>query len=137
MKKKLDEKVVAKNVEVIAKAHGAVVLCLDDKVLREVTKETTTTGILEKLEALYLTKSLANRLLMKQRLYSYKFLEDKGILEKLEDFSKVIDDLENIDVTIGDDKAILLLNALPKSYDGMPSYMEERAPSLCWKFNRL
>ena len=55
---------------------------------------------------------------MKQRVYSYKFLEEKGILEQLEDFNKAIDDLENIDVTIGDeDKAILLLNALPKSYE--------------------
>ena len=117
-KEAADEKEVAKKAEVIAKAHSAVVLCLGDKVLREVAKETTAAGILEKLEGLYLTKSLANRLLMKQRLYSYKFQEDKGILEQLEDFGKVVDDLENIDVTIGDeDKAILLLNALPKSYD--------------------
>ena len=114
----LDEKAVAKRAEIAAKAHSVVVLCLGDKVLREVAKETTAAGILKKLENLYLTKSLANRLCMKQRVYSYKFLEEKGILEQLEDFNKAIDDLENIDVTIGDeDKAILLLNALPKSYD--------------------
>ena len=39
-------------------------------------------------------------------------------MEQLEDFNKAIDDLENIDVSIGDeDKTILLLNALPKTYD--------------------
>ena len=114
----LDEKLVAKRAEIAAKAHSVVVLCLGDKVLKEVAKETTAAGILKKLENLYLTKSLANRLFMKQRLYSYKFLEDKGVLEQLEDFNKAIDNLENIDVTIGDeDKAILLLNALPRSYD--------------------
>lgn len=65
-----------------------------------------------------MTKSLADCLLMKQRVYGYKFAEDKGVLEQLEDFNKAIDDLENIDVTISDeDKAILLLNALPRSYD--------------------
>lgn len=102
----------------MAKAHSVVVLCLVDKVLREVAKETTTAGILARLENLYLTKSLANRLCMKQRLYSYKFLDEKGVLEQLKDFNKAIDDLENIDVTIGDeDKAILLLNALPRSYN--------------------
>ena len=43
------------------------------------------------------------------------------MLEQLEDFSKTVDDLENIDVSIGDeDKTILLLNALPSSYDQLP-----------------
>lgn len=86
--------------------------------LREVSKETTAASILEKLDGLYMTKSLANRLLMKQRVYDYKFLEEKGIIEQLKDFNKAIDDLENIDVTLSDkDRAILLLNALPKLYD--------------------
>ena len=81
-------------------------------------KEKTALGILEKLEDVYLTKSLANHLYVKQRLYSYKFTEDKSVIEQLGDFNKAIDDLENIDATIGDeDKAILLLNALPKSYE--------------------
>ena len=110
-----DEKAIAKKAEIEAKAHSAIVLCLGDKVLREVAKEKTAANILTKLEELYLTKSLANRLFMKQRLYSYKFLEGKGVLEQLEDFNKAVDDLKNIDVTIGDeDKAILLLNALPR-----------------------
>lgn len=113
-----DEKAAAKRAEIMAKAHSVVVLCLGDKVLREVAKESTAAGILAKLESLYLTKSLANRLCMKQRLYSYRFLEDRDVMEQLEDFNKAIDDLENIDVSIADeDKAILLLNALPKSYD--------------------
>ena len=57
-------------------------------------------------------------LIMKQRLYSYKFLDGKGILEQLEDFNKAVDDLGNIDVSIDEeDKAIFLLNALPASYD--------------------
>ena len=119
-KEALDEKVVAKKAEIEAKAHSAIVLCLGDKVLREVAKETTARGIFTKLEGLYMTKSLANRLYMKQRLYSYRFLEDRNVLEQLEDFNKAVDDLENIDVSISDeDKAILLLNALPKSYDQM------------------
>lgn len=118
--KVLDEKETLKREEMMAKAHSVIVLCLGDKVLREVVKETNALGILEKLESLYLTKSLANRLYMKQRLYSYRFTEDKSAIEQLGDFNKAIDDLENIDATIGDeDKAILLLNALPKSYEQM------------------
>ena len=38
----------------------------------------------------------------------------------MENFSKSIDDLESVDVKISDeDKAILVLNALPSSYDQM------------------
>ena len=57
---------------------------------------------------------------MKGRLYSYSFTGDKSILEQLEDFSKSIDNLEAIDVKISDeDKAILVLNVLPPSYNQM------------------
>ena len=100
------------------KAHSAVILCLGDKVLREVQAEKMDAAILAKLDAVYMAKSLANRLYMKRRLYSYSFVEDTSIIEQLEDFDKVVDDLENIDVSISDeDKAILLLNVLPKSHD--------------------
>ena len=61
---------------------------------------------------------------MKQRLYSYKFLDDKGIEDQLEEFNKAVDDLENIDVSLDDeDKAILLFNALPKSFDHLRDAM--------------
>ncbi|KAL1543753.1 hypothetical protein AAHA92_20688 [Salvia divinorum] len=62
--------------------------------------------------------------LQQQRLYSYRFLEDRGIYEQLEEFNKAVDDLENIDVQINDeDKAILLLNALPTDYDHLRDAM--------------
>nr|GEX22160.1 retrovirus-related Pol polyprotein from transposon TNT 1-94 [Tanacetum cinerariifolium] len=44
------------------KAHSAMILCLGNKVLREVTEETTAAGVWSKLETLYMTKSLANKL---------------------------------------------------------------------------
>ena len=39
-------------------------------------------------------KSLANRVYMKQRLYSFKIVQEKCIEEQLEIFSKEIDDFE-------------------------------------------
>ncbi|GJS03622.1 retrovirus-related pol polyprotein from transposon TNT 1-94 [Tanacetum coccineum] len=53
------------------KAYSTLILCLGDYVLREVTKETTVTGIWTKLNSLYMTKSLANRLYPKKKLYTY------------------------------------------------------------------
>lgn len=84
------------------------------------SKEKTALDVWKKLESLYMTKSLANRLYMKQRLYSCKFTDDRGVLDQLDEFNKAVDDLENIGVKLEDeDKAIHLLNALPKSYSNL------------------
>ena len=64
-----------------------------------------------------MTKSLVNRLYLKQALYSFKMQEDRTMESQLDVFNKLILDLENIDVTIDDeDQALLLLCALPKSF---------------------
>ncbi|GKE69891.1 hypothetical protein Tco_1527963 [Tanacetum coccineum] len=55
--------------ELNKKAHSAVILCLGNKVLREVTGETTAAGVWTKLKTLYMTKSLANKLYLKKKLY--------------------------------------------------------------------
>ena len=47
--------------EMIDKAKCAIVLCLEDKVLRDVAREPTTTSMWAKMESLYMTKSLAHR----------------------------------------------------------------------------
>ncbi|GKE39568.1 hypothetical protein Tco_1462973, partial [Tanacetum coccineum] len=54
--------------ELNKKAHSAVILCLGNKVLREVTGETTAARVWSKLETLYMTKSLANKLYLKKKL---------------------------------------------------------------------
>ena len=71
-----------------------------------------------KLESLYMTKSLANRLCLKQQLYTFKMTESRTTTEQLADFNKILDDLENIEVKLEEeDKALLLLNSLPKSFE--------------------
>ncbi|GJZ38267.1 retrotransposon protein, putative, ty1-copia subclass [Tanacetum coccineum] len=57
--------------ELNKKAHSAVILCLGNKVLREVTGETITTEVWSKLKTLYMTKSLANNLYLKKKLYTF------------------------------------------------------------------
>ncbi|GJW16056.1 zinc finger, CCHC-type containing protein [Tanacetum coccineum] len=100
------------------KTYNTLILCLGDRVLREVTKETTTAGIWTKLTSLYMTKSLANRLYLKKKLYTYYMSLGTKLDDHIDEFNKLILDLTNIDIEIEDeDQALMLLTSLPSSYE--------------------
>ncbi|GJZ68967.1 hypothetical protein Tco_0632517 [Tanacetum coccineum] len=102
----------------IKKAYSTLILCLRDRVLREVTKETTAAGIWTKLTSLYMTKSLANRLYLKKKLYIYYMSPGMKLGDHIDEFNKLILDLANIDIEIEDeDQALMLLTSLPSSYE--------------------
>lgn len=102
--------------DILDKAYSAIFLSLDDKALREFLRKTSTAAMWLKLEKFHMTKSLANRLYMKQRLYSFKMHEKRSISDQIDIFNKILDDFTNIDVKLEDeDKALILLNALPMS----------------------
>nr|GEU92108.1 retrovirus-related Pol polyprotein from transposon TNT 1-94 [Tanacetum cinerariifolium] len=104
--------------ELNKKAHSAVILCLGNKVLREVTRETTAAGVWSKLETLYMTKSLANKLYLKKKLYTFYMPAGRKISEHIDEFNKIVLDLANIEVKFEDeDLALLLLTSLPASYE--------------------
>src|SRR3954464_10360508 len=84
------ELMAAEKTNMIEKAHIAILLSLSDKVLQQVSKETATSGLWVKLESLYMTKSLVNRLYLKQALYSLKMIEYKVLAEQLDMFNKLI-----------------------------------------------
>lgn len=114
----------AEKTEMVEKAMSAIVLCLSDKVLRNVAKEKTAASMWAKLESFYMTKSLPRRQFLKQQLYSFKIVESKPVTEQLGEFNKILDDLENIEVKLEDeDKAILLLCALPRSFESFKDTM--------------
>ncbi|KAL8534076.1 hypothetical protein ACS0TY_010189 [Phlomoides rotata] len=108
----------AKKAEINEKAHCAIILCLGDKPLREVCKEKIAIDVWRKLESLYQTKSVSNKLYMKQKLLDFRMADGKDLNEQLDIFNRYIDKLEDLDVKLEDnDKALMLLNALPRSLD--------------------
>ncbi|GJV77975.1 retrotransposon protein, putative, ty1-copia subclass [Tanacetum coccineum] len=112
------EKTAALKTDVYKKAHSALLLCLDNKVLREVNKEDSAAGVWIKLETLYMTKSLANKLYLKKKLFTFYMDSGKKLSEHIDEFNKLVGDLANIDVEIDDeDQALMLLTSLPSSYD--------------------
>nr|GEY93309.1 retrovirus-related Pol polyprotein from transposon TNT 1-94 [Tanacetum cinerariifolium] len=104
--------------ELNKKAHSVVLLCLGNKVLREVTGETTVVGVWSKLETLYMTKLLANKLYLKKKFYTFYMLTGQKISEHIDEFNKIVINLVNIEVKFEDeDLALLLLTYLPASHE--------------------
>lgn len=65
----------------LKKARNTIILSLSDTVLRKVIKEKTAFEMWSKLGELYLTKTLPNRIYLKQKFYSFKMDESKSIDE--------------------------------------------------------
>ena len=115
---KLKQTDVEKAQDIEAMAHSAILLSLGDDVLREVSGETQTLPVWEKLQVLYMKKSLANRLHIKKKLYTLHMEEGKDLRKHLGEFNKVMLDLTNIGAKIDEeDPAIILLSSLPKLYE--------------------
>ncbi|KAJ4729013.1 Retrovirus-related Pol polyprotein from transposon TNT 1-94 [Melia azedarach] len=100
------------------KAHSTIMLCLADDIITEVAEEETVQGLWVKLEGLYMTKSLTNKLLLKQRLFSLRMQEGMPLRDHLDQLNTILLELRNIDVKVEDeDAALILLVSLPLSYE--------------------
>ena len=61
-----------------------------------------------------ITKSLTNKLYLKQRLFTLRMKEGTPIKDHLDELNKILMDLKNIDVRIDEkDQALILLCSLP------------------------
>ena len=84
--------------------------------MRKVSHKKTVVGVWKKLEELYKTRVLPNRIYLKEHLYGFKIEESKPIDDALDEFNKLVLDLKSLYIKVKDeDKAIILLNSLPKS----------------------
>ena len=100
------------------RAKATIILCLSDEVLYNVMNKETTAGLWCRLESLYMTKSLSNKLFMKKHLYSLRMKEGMLILQFFNTFNRILSDLLAISVKLEEeDKALLLLSSLISSYD--------------------
>ena len=61
--------------ELELKAVSAIQLCLAPHILREVLDKATAIDLWTRLEELYMTKSLANKIRLKERLYTFRMAE--------------------------------------------------------------
>ena len=103
---KLDVTMAKKdNKALLENDHSTIVLSFGDKVLRQISKEAMQWRLWTKLESLYMTRYLSS---------------EKTTTKQLDEFNKLILDLENINVQIDDEDQtllLLLLCSLPKTHD--------------------
>ncbi|MFQ6641507.1 hypothetical protein Gotur_016223 [Gossypium turneri] len=79
--------------------------------------EKTSSALWKRLEILYATKSLANRLVLKC-LFTFCMNECELLRDHISQFITLLNDLKNVKVKIDDeDQTMLLLCSLPSSYN--------------------
>lgn len=104
--------------EMQARAAAAIRLCLSDDVMNHIMEETLPKEIWDKLASRYMSKTLTNKLFVKQKFYKLKMAEGSDLAEHVNVFNQIVADLTRLDVKVNDeDKAIVLLCSLPESYE--------------------
>ena len=99
------------------KALATIQLSLSDDVLSGLLDEVEPSTLWSKLEANYATKSIANKLRLKARLYTFRMTEGTSIVDHVNQFLKLIYELEQMGSKVEDeDKAVLLIVSLPHSF---------------------
>jgi len=102
------------------RAASTIRLHLSDDVVNNIIDEETVRYIWTRLESQYISKTLTNKLYLKKQLYTLDMRECTNSLSHLNMFNVLITQLANLGVKIEEeDKAILLLNSLPSSYDNL------------------
>ncbi|KAF8396230.1 hypothetical protein HHK36_017844 [Tetracentron sinense] len=106
--------------EIDVKALSTIRLCLANNILVNVRGEITAAGLWKKLQALYQTKSITNRVFLRRKLFGLRMKEGTKVSKHLNAFNNVICELENVGVKMEEeDKTEILLSSLPKSYDNL------------------
>jgi hypothetical protein len=97
---------------------------LSPDVRRDVPNAKSATELWKKLEEPYMTKSLANKPRLKERLYIIRMVEDTSIQSYINEFNSIGINVESLDVKIDDeDKTILLVVSLPPSFKNFKEIM--------------
>ena len=99
-------------------ACGTIRLCLAKDQKYFVMRKMKAKDLWKMLEDKYMTKSVENRLYLKKKLFRFQYRVGISMSEHLNDYNKILADLQNLEVEIKDeDKALLLLNSLRDTYD--------------------
>ena len=93
---------------------------IGDNIINNFIEEDTVPKLWEKLEKMYLGKNLTTKLNLKRDLYRLKMEEGGNLMNHMNVFHGLVDQLKKVGVKIEEeDEALLLLTSLPDSYDNI------------------
>jgi hypothetical protein len=100
------------------RAISTIEMYITDDVLNHVISAISAKDMWKKLEAIYLGKSLSNKLFLKKKLFKLEMKEGEDVMKHINSFNALINDLSRIDVQFSEeDRALLLLASFPDSYE--------------------
>ena len=85
------------------KALGTIRLCLAASVAFNISKETTTEGLMSTLAKLYENPSASNKVFLMKHLFNMKMSEGGFVADHLNEFNTVTSQLSSIGVTFDDE----------------------------------
>eukprot|EP00253_Pinus_taeda_P002681 PITA_02681 len=113
------------------KAKSTIRLCVSDSVLLNVSGEATVKDLWDKLGNLYQSKSLVNKLFLREKLHNLRMKDGDLVTENLNVFNTVLSQLSSVDIKISnEDKCISLLCSLPNSWDSLVITLGSNATAL-------
>ena len=102
------------------RAVNTIRLALSPEIKHNVLKETTPKALWEKLENIYVSKSLTNRLCLKMELYQFKMEMGGDFHDHINKFDQLVSQLLNADDKLSDEEqTLLLLASLPRSFKAL------------------
>jgi len=103
-----------------SKCVSTIRLCIADNIINNVIDEDSTPALWEKLEKLYLEKNLTTKLNLKRDLYMLKMEDGANLMEHLNVFKELLDQLGRVDIKVEEkDQTLLLLTSLSDSFEHM------------------
>jgi hypothetical protein len=102
------------------RARSTIRLCLADSLLLNVSRESTTKELWDKLGNLYQSKSLVKKLFLQKKLYNLRMEDGDSMTKHLNAFNTLVSQLGSINITIAEeDKYITILCSFLDSWDNL------------------
>jgi hypothetical protein len=102
------------------KALGTIRLSLAASVAFNISKEKTTKGLMDALAKLYEKPSASNKVFLMKRLFNMKMSKGGSVVDHLNEFNTVTNQLSSVKVDFDDEvRALLILCSLPERWNNL------------------